>query len=73
MNDLKTIRNAAVHLSSTTSDSLDSLATRKLGRAMSDTNVYDFILMTDSSTGNNTVIENYMDILKSAASQIANA
>ena len=32
--DLKTIRNAAAHLTSTTSQQLDSLATRKLKRAV---------------------------------------
>jgi hypothetical protein len=72
--DLKTIRNAAAHLSSTTSSQLDALSTRKLGIQCTNYTVYDLILAADpaSATGG-TILESYIAILDAAAHLIANA
>lgn len=73
LNDMKTIRNAAAHLSSTTAAPLDGLSSRKLNRAITGTTVYDLILSINPELKGKTIIEGYTDILSSAAHQIANA
>lgn len=70
--DLKTIRNAAAHLSSTTSKQLDSLGNRKLGRPCNDIAVYDLILSSDPNIQGNTVLKTYLDMLEAAIVQITN-
>lgn len=72
--DLKTIRNAAAHLSSTTTKQLDSLASRKLGPPRSGVTVYDLITSVDpsSSTGD-TILRTYISELDAAAYAIVHA
>ncbi len=72
LSDLRTIRNSTAHLSSTTQRSLDGLASRKLGRTISNIDVYDLIMAIDPSTlsGSQTILQNYQDILECAAINI---
>jgi hypothetical protein len=71
--DLKTIRNAAAHLSSTTNRQLDSLATRKLGVITVGTSVSSFILSLDPTSAiNETILETYLTKLDIVAEGITN-
>ena len=72
--DLKTIRNASAHLSSTTRQQLDSLGTRKLKRPCANLNVSDFIFAVDpdSPTGE-TILTTYLNKLDISAEGIVNA
>lgn len=71
--DLKTIRNAAAHLTSTTRGQLDSLGTRKLRRPSTNLKVSDLVFSIDpSSTINDTILTTYLNILDVAAEGIAN-
>lgn len=66
--DLKTIRNAAAHLTSTTSGALDALASRKLGRHSQGVSVAGFLLSMDSSSGGSaTVLDSYVSLLDAAS------
>jgi hypothetical protein len=70
--DLKTIRNAAAHIASTTSIPLDALASRKLLRPQVNVNVYDFILAIDpTSRHGETILDVYSNQLDAAAHLIA--
>ena len=69
--DLRTIRNAAAHLSTTTSKSLDSLASRVLQVSVSNVNVSDFVLTLIPGTSD-TVIDHYFNLLDITAENIAN-
>jgi hypothetical protein len=72
--DLKTVRNSAAHLTSSTSVQLDALASRRLGRSCSGTSVYDFILAPDPSSAKGaTILQSYMDLLDAACHRIAYA
>lgn len=72
--DLKTVRNAAAHLTSTTGHQLDGLASRKLSGTYSNIKVSDYIFAVDpSSPTGDTILTNYMTILDVAAEGIANA
>ena len=71
LQDLKTIRNAAAHLSSTTTGQLDALAIRKLGRPYTRISVYNLITTVDLSSPSKTIIQGYQDILDAAADIIA--
>ena len=71
--DLKTIRNAAVHLSSTTRQQLDSIGTRKLRRFCNNLNVSDIIFAVDpDSATNETILATYLNKLDLSAEGIAN-
>ena len=71
--DLKTVRNASAHLTSTTGKSLDALASRKLGRSCAKITVSDFILSTDpNSSGGGSVLDSYTLVLDAGAENIAN-
>jgi hypothetical protein len=72
--DLKTIRNAASHISSTTATALDGLAARKLQVPVAGFSAAQLLLAADpsSSTGD-TVLGAYCGQLDSAAILIANA
>lgn len=71
--DLKTIRNAAVHLTSTTRPQLDSLGTRKLKRSCNNLKVSDLIFAVDpDSASNETVLTTYLNKLDVSAEGIAN-
>ncbi|RAR57652.1 hypothetical protein BCL93_11417 [Onishia taeanensis] len=69
--DLKTIRNAAAHLSSTTQHQLDALASRVLGSQVSNTTVGQFIVQLHPTNTSRTILQNYQDILDVAAENIA--
>lgn len=71
--DLKTIRNAAAHLSSTTRQKLDSLGTRKLKRTCNNLKVSDILFAIDpDSAVNETIITTYLNKLDVSAEGIAN-
>lgn len=70
--DLRTIRNAAAHLTATTSHPLDALASRRLQRVCTGISVSQFVLTIDSAVaGNVTVMDSYLSLLDSAAENIA--
>lgn len=71
--DLKTIRNACAHITSTTQTALESLALRISGQPQAGITVYRLLTMTDpkSPTGA-TVLETYRTVLIVTAELIAN-
>jgi hypothetical protein len=72
--DLKSIRNASAHTSSTTSRALDGLASRKLQTPVTNITVTDFVLTLDpTSTTGDTILQTYLKILDAAATGIAYA
>jgi len=73
--DLKTIRNAAAHISSTTSHEIDALATRKLRRQCINFTVSQLILAFDpvAAVNTQTFLTTYTNLLDAAADNIANA
>ncbi len=70
--DLRTIRNAAAHLSITTSKSFDALASRILKENKTNVNVADFVLTLVPET-TDTVIDYYISMLDITSENIANA
>ena len=71
--DMKTVRNAAAHLTTTTAASIDALATRKLEKPSSGIAVSHFILSIDpKGDGTLTILDGYLGLLDTAADQIAN-
>jgi len=72
--DLKTIRNSAAHMSSTTASKLDGLSTRILSAPCANYTAYRTLFSTDPRSGAaaQTVIDRYLQILDVAAEQIAN-
>jgi len=73
LSDLKTIRNAAAHLSSTTRKQLDALGTRKLKKTCTNLKVSDYILAVDPvSKTNDTILTSYLNLLDVCAEGIAN-
>jgi hypothetical protein len=72
--DLKTLRNAAAHLSTSTSGQLDALGTRLLKQPVSQIDVYDLLLASaPGSTGGATILQGLLDTLDAAAEAIARA
>jgi hypothetical protein len=72
--DLKTIRNAAAHASTTTVQPLDALASRKLQRNISGISAAAFLLSTDpTSRSGSTIFEGYTSVLDAAAQRIIHA
>lgn len=70
--DLKTIRNACAHLSSTTYKSLDSLASRLLNTTVTNIIVPDLILKTDpNGNGTDTILDMYLQYLDAAAQNLS--
>ncbi|MDQ5985900.1 MAG: hypothetical protein CSYNP_01617 [Syntrophus sp. SKADARSKE-3] len=70
--DIRTIRNAAAHLSFTTGHQLDALASRKLRRPHTSITVGDLILSLDPNrTDGTTILANYLSLLDAAAFEIA--
>lgn len=72
--DLKTIRNSAAHMSSTTASKLDGLSTRVLTVPCINYTAYKLLFSIDprTTTSSQTVLERYLEILDFAAEQIAN-
>jgi hypothetical protein len=71
LSDLKTIRNAAAHLSSTTRHQLDALSTRVLGRNITNTDVATFMMQLHPLDSTKTVLQYYQNLLDIAAENIA--
>jgi hypothetical protein len=71
--DLRAIRNAAAHLSTTTSAQLDGVALRRLGRPIRGVTVYELVTGADTSAIGSTVLEYYEAILTGTAAIIAAA
>ena len=69
--DMKTIRNAAAHISSTTSSKLSGLASRILGTNMSCITAYTLLFSIDPRDQDKTVLQRYLEIIDIAAEQIA--
>lgn len=67
--DLKTIRNAAAHISTTTQKSLDSISSRLYGKQKVNSKVADVILF--ERTDGKTLWEYYKEILDVAAENVA--
>lgn len=72
--DLKTIRNSAAHMSSTTASKLDGLSTRILGTPCTNYTAYKLLFSVDprSATPNQTVLDRFLQLMDVAAEQIAN-
>jgi hypothetical protein len=70
--DLKTIRNSAAHLSSTTSSQLDGLSSRLLGTPCNGFTAYDLLFSIDPATPSQTVLDRYITVLDVTAEIIAN-
>lgn len=74
LTDLKTIRNAAAHLSTTTAQPLDALASRRLQRNLSGISAAKFLLSGDpNSAAGTTIYDAYTLMLDAAAHSIAHA
>lgn len=71
LSDLKTARNAAAHLSSTTQHQLDALSSRVLGRTITNTDVATFMMHLHPSDSSKTVLQYYQNLLDIAAENIA--
>jgi hypothetical protein len=70
--DLRTMRNASAHISSTTQTALESLALRLFGQPQPSITVYTMITTVDPrSPGGDTVLAVYRDKLLAAAAIIA--
>ncbi len=72
--DLKTIRNSAAHMSSTTASKLDGLSTRILNIPCNNYTTYKLLFSPDPrhAVPNQTVLDRYLQLLDVAAEQIAN-
>jgi hypothetical protein len=72
--DLKTIRNAAAHVSITTVQPLDALASRKLQKNIAGISAAALLLSTDpTSRSGATIFEAYTSVLDEAAQRIIHA
>lgn len=71
LSDLKTMRNACAHLSSSTKTALEALANRIIGQPQPGITVYQFLTMADPRVANGTIYTNYRDKLLAAAGLIA--
>jgi len=70
--DLKTIRNACAHLSSTTSTQLDSVASRLLGTPISGVTVTALLTATDpNGQPGETILDRYLSFLDACAENLA--
>ncbi len=72
--DMKTVRNSAAHVSSTTTAKLDALAARILGVPSLNYSAYRFLFSVDPRTvpGPQNVLARYLTLLDVAAEEIAN-
>ena len=67
--DLKTIRNAAAHITSTTQTKLDSVASKLLNNQQTNSSVSELIVNNIPGTAQ-TVFEYYKELLDSTAESI---
>lgn len=72
--DMKSIRNSAAHISSTTTSKLDGVASRILNSTVNNYSAYRLLFSVDprATVTPKTVLERYIEILDVAAEQIAN-
>ncbi|PKI00275.1 hypothetical protein [Glaciecola sp. 33A] len=71
LSDLRVIRNASAHISSTTQNKLDAVASRVLRRSVTGINVSDFITKMSKEDTSNTVLQLYQLKLDITAENIA--
>jgi len=71
LSDLKTIRNAAAHISSTTQNKLDALASRITSRTVSNISVSKLVMTLDPNNQSITILQGYQNILDISAENIA--
>lgn len=70
--DMKKIRNSAAHVSSSTSNELDALSTRLLGRPCTGFSAYKLLFSTNPNNAPATFIDDYIAKLDITAEAIAN-
>jgi hypothetical protein len=73
LTDMRAIRNAAAHLSTSTSEQLDKIALRRLNRAQAGITVYELVTAPDPSGAGHSLLESYTGQLAAAATHIAAA
>ncbi|ODA29950.1 hypothetical protein [Planctopirus hydrillae] len=74
LSDLRTIRNACAHMSSSTSSKLDAAACRLLGRRCSNVTVTSLLTEMDpSSQAGDTILDMFLSFLDACAENIAHA
>lgn len=72
LKDLKNIRNAAAHLSSTTTAALDAIASRKLRRTVANISVSELMFSLDPTPpATSTIFDTYLSLFDIAAEGIA--
>ena len=71
--DLRTVRNSAAHLSSTTGQKLDALCSRFYSMQCTNMTASKFLLDTDPNNTTQTILQYYIDIIDIAAEGICNA
>lgn len=71
LSDLRTIRNASAHVSSTTQIKLDAVASRVLGVTVTTINISDFIMRMSNEDPSKTVLQMYQLKLDITAENIA--
>jgi hypothetical protein len=71
LSDLRAVRNAAAHLSTSTSTQLDRVALRRVKKAVVGITVYDLVTASDSGAPGKTILQSFMEILIAAATVIA--
>jgi hypothetical protein len=69
--DLKHIRNAAAHLTSTTKTQLDAIASRKMNKPVVVSSISDFVFRPDPLTPGSTFLDTYIADLIASATAIA--
>jgi hypothetical protein len=73
LNDLRTMRNASAHISSTTQSALEALAARIFGAPRPGITLYQLLMAIDpASATNDTVLVSYRKKLDVAAELITN-
>lgn len=71
LEDLRTMRNAAAHITSTTQIGLEALALRLLGMPSMGIDLYTLLMATDPGSAGNTIYTTYRDKLLVTADLIA--
>ncbi|MBW2741527.1 MAG: hypothetical protein JRE64_22400 [Deltaproteobacteria bacterium] len=71
LSDLKTIRNAAAHVSSTTQRKLDALSSRITSRTVFNISVSTLVMMLHPNNQSITILQSYQNILDISAENIS--
>ena len=72
LGDLRTMRNASAHITSTTQSALESLAVRLLGQPSPGIELYVLLTASDPNVAGSTIYQTYRDTLLTASGLIAN-